>query len=54
MDENRLEPKRYHRTGAGRQRPSRLWISRDRGRVWSGLRVLDQFVWRRPSRNGLV
>ncbi len=27
MDENRLEPKRYHRTGAGRQRPSRLWIS---------------------------
>ena len=27
MDENRLEPKGYHRTGAERQRPSRLWIS---------------------------
>jgi hypothetical protein len=27
MDEDRREPKRYDRTGAGRLRPSRLWIS---------------------------
>ncbi len=45
----------YDSTGVGRRRPSLLWISRSRVRVWSGSRVWTNLCCAiHPGRDGLV